>query len=278
MLSYKILPRLLGAAVLAVAGLVLPLAASAQGVPSYAQPGSPSQDETITGRVIAINDVWHITVADDRGFSDTVELHQGTIINPTGLTLAPGMNVTIEGYGNGPVFEANEIDTPYTYGGPLPVPIYYGAGWWYPGYPYGYGPSFTLFFNFGRIEQRPFVGHVFYGFRDTAYGHGYVAPRDTHYGTRPATENHNDRNVNDHNANNNQRSYNATTRSTVNNYNYTTTRSTTQGYTPRASYAGSRPASTGSYSRPVANTGRPAVNNSRPSSSNRGSSGSDRHR
>jgi hypothetical protein len=252
--------------------LVLPLAASAQGVPSYAQPGNTSQDETITGRVIAINDVWHITVADDRGFNDTVELHQGTIINPTGLTLAPGMSVTIEGYGNGPVFEANEIDTPYSYGGPLPVPVYYGAGWWYPGYPYGYGPSFNLFFNFGRFEQRPFAGHAFYGFRDSAYGHGYVAPRDTHYGARPANEN---RNTNDRNTNsNNQRSYNSTTRTTVNNY--ASTRST-QNYSARTSYAGSRPANAGAYTRP-ANTGRTS-NNSHPSSSNRGSSGGgDHHR
>lgn len=265
--SYKILPRLLGAAVLAIGGLVLPHAASAQGVPSYAQPGYQNQDETITGRVLAINDVWHITVADDRGFNDTVELHQGTIINPTGLTLSPGMSVTIEGYGNGPVFEANEIDTPYGYAGPLPVPVYYGDGWWYPGYPYGYGPSFNLFFNFGRIERRPFVGHAFYGFRDNAYGRGYVAPRDTHYGSRPATDNRNDRSNDRNTNNNNQRSYYSTSRTAVNNY--TTTRSV-QSYALRSAPQNYAPRNGGSYNR-GANNSRPA-NNSHPSN-NRGSSG-----
>ncbi len=41
-----------------------------------------------------------------------MDLHQGTIINPTGLTLEPGMNVTIDGYADGSNFDAMEIDTP----------------------------------------------------------------------------------------------------------------------------------------------------------------------
>lgn len=290
MLSFNKLSRLLlGAAVLAIAGLVLPAAGSAQGVPTYAQPGGyGNQDETITGRVIGINDTWHITVADDRGFTDTVELHQGTIINPTGLTLAQGMNVTIEGYGNGPVFEANEIDTPYTYEGPLPTQIYYGDGWWYPGYPYGYGPSFSLFFNFGRIERRDFNrGNPFFGFRDNAYGHGYVAPRDTRYGSRPAAGNRNDRNTNNNNNTNNNRSNYSSSYSprntTVNNY---TTRSTsTQNYSPRQSYVtrGSTttnysPRNTGSYSRAANNGGGRPAGNSHPSNSSAGGGSNDHHR
>lgn len=242
MLSFTTFSRLLGTAVLATAGLALPIAVSAQPMPDYAQqqPGY-AQDETITGRIAGIDDTWHVTIADDRGFNDTVELHQGTIINPTGLTLAPGMSVTIDGYANGPVFEANEIDTPYTYSGPLPVPVYYGSGWWYPGYPYGYGPSFSLWFNFGHVYSRPFV-HTspFFGFRAGAYGRGYVAPLDTRFGAPQNTRTtYSNRNV-------------TTNRTTVNNYN--TTRNV-QNYTPRntaprnTNSGGQRP----TYSRPANN-------------------------
>ena len=147
-------PRLLGAAI-AAAALITPAIASAQDVPSYA---SGAQDQQIQGTISAINGTWNITVADASGYNDSVELHQGTIINPTGLTLEPGMNVTIDGYADGSNFDAMEIDTPYQYEGPPPVAVYYGPGDWYPGYAYGWGPSFSLFFDFGghRFEQRPF--------------------------------------------------------------------------------------------------------------------------
>jgi hypothetical protein len=190
-----LVPRL-AAATLAIAGLLLPAMASAQyappgqqpygqpypqpyGQPSYAQP----QDETIHGRIYSINATFSITVTDDNGYMDNVELHQGTIINPTGLTLAPGMEVTIIGYSNGSVFEANEIDTPYTYSGPAPVPIYYGPGWWYPGYTYGYGPSFVFDFVFGgggyRFERHDFDRHLFWAPRhdDRFRGGNGFAPR-----------------------------------------------------------------------------------------------------
>jgi hypothetical protein len=144
--------QLLGAAI-AAAALITPAIASAQDVPMYASAG-----DQIQGRVAAINGTWNITVADDNGYSDSVELHQGTIINPTGLTLEPGMSVTIDGYADGPNFDAMEIDTPYHYAGPPPVAVYYGPGSWYPGYAYGWGPSFSLFFDTGtrRYEQRAF--------------------------------------------------------------------------------------------------------------------------
>src|ERR1700761_6814265 len=130
MMSIKSFAPRLAATALAIAGLVLPAIASAQGMPSYA---APNQGETIQGRIVSVNDTFNISVRDDRGFVDNVELHQGTIINPTGLTLAPGMAVTIAGVANGNEFDANEIDTPYNYDGPVPVPYYYGPGWWYPG-------------------------------------------------------------------------------------------------------------------------------------------------
>jgi hypothetical protein len=160
MFSFKLPARLL-AVTLATAGLLVPAIASAQYAPSYAQPQySQSQDESIHGRIYSIDGTFNITVTDDNGYMDNVQLHQGTVINPTGLTLAPGMEVTIAGYSGGQVFEANEIDTPYTYYGARPVPVFYGAGWWYPGYSYGYGPSFLLDVVIGgggfRYERQSF--------------------------------------------------------------------------------------------------------------------------
>jgi hypothetical protein len=177
----KLSPRLL-AATLSAATLLLPAVAHAQEVPSYASaPQAQSQDEKITGRIQSIDGVFNITVADDRGFTDSVQLRQGTIINPTGLTLAVGMSVSILGYNGGQVFYANEIDTPYTYSGPAPVPVYYGAGWWYPGFAYGYGPSFSLVFAFGGgwgnngyCYRAPWAGHWWAGNPSWGVGfHGY---------------------------------------------------------------------------------------------------------
>jgi hypothetical protein len=150
MLTITRATRILVAAA-AMGGLLAPAVAGAQDVPSYAvdAPQAP-QDGTITGTIAAVDGPFDIQVADSNGYGDNVQLHQGTIINPTGLTLEAGMNVTIQGYADGSVFEANEIDTPYEdYAGPLPTPVYYGAGYWYPGFAYGYGPSFSLSFAFG---------------------------------------------------------------------------------------------------------------------------------
>jgi hypothetical protein len=181
--------------------LIAPVAARAQDLPSYAHPApapTPAQDQPsyahpvpvdheqrIHGRIASIDGTFHIRVRDDRGYIDSVELHQGTIINPTGLTLATGMSVTVSGYPTGSVFRANEIDTPYNYAGPVPVPVYYGPGWWYPGYGYGYGPSYSLSLVFGEggwgYARRPFSGYGGYGRgwygHSSGYAHAYGGAR-----------------------------------------------------------------------------------------------------
>jgi len=141
-------------AAVAAAALITPAVASAQDA-SYADSGANQQ---IQGTVAAINGTWNISVDDANGYTDSVQLEQGTIINPTGLTLEPGMNVTIDGYADGQNFDALEIDTPYQYSGPAPVAVYYGPGDWYPGYANGWGPSFSLSFNVGSrsFQQRAF--------------------------------------------------------------------------------------------------------------------------
>jgi hypothetical protein len=141
---------IIGAAI--AAALISPAIASAQDV-SYA-----GGNEQIQGTIASIDGSWNIEVNDSNGYTDDVALHQGTIINPTGLTLEPGMNVSISGYGDGDSFDAMEIDTPYQYQGPAPTAVYYGSGAWYPGYAEGWGPSFSLVFDIGshRYEQRAF--------------------------------------------------------------------------------------------------------------------------
>jgi hypothetical protein len=139
--------RLVGAAIVSAA-LLAPAVSSAQ--------ESPGQQ--ISGTIASINGTWNISVDDSNGYMDSVELHQGTIINPTGLTLEPGMSVTIDGYADGPNFDAMEIDTPYQYAGPAPQAVYYGPSVFYPGYAAGWGPSFSLVFNAGSHAwvRRPF--------------------------------------------------------------------------------------------------------------------------
>jgi hypothetical protein len=134
---------------LSALALVLPLAitalpALAQDAPSYAvQAPAPVQDDAqIRGRISAFDGAYALQVTDDNGYVDNIQLHEGTIINPTGLTLAPGMVVSILGYNAGSFFAANEIDTPYTfYAG---VPYYAGHPWNY------YGPSISIGFFFGN--------------------------------------------------------------------------------------------------------------------------------
>jgi hypothetical protein len=137
--------RALPAAALLAA--ILPAAAGAQPVPSYAH-----HEDTITGRISSIRDKWTIEVHDRKGYLDTVRLHQGTVINPTGITLEPGFKVTITGHPAGPVFVANEIDTPYRTVGMI-YPYYGYAPYAY--YPYTYAP-----YPYGPV----IVPHVWLGF------------------------------------------------------------------------------------------------------------------
>jgi hypothetical protein len=114
--------------------------------PTYAHPSYASNEEVVRGRVLSFNGAYDLQLRDDRGFVDNVRLHQGTVINPTGLTLEAGMSVTMYGYNRGNIFAANEIDTPYQQTYALyPVPVY-PYPYPYP-YPY-YGPAFGFGFGF----------------------------------------------------------------------------------------------------------------------------------
>jgi hypothetical protein len=145
--------RRLIAALAAALFIAAPLAARAQIAPTYADSAPGSDDAQIHGRILSFDGAYTVQVRDEKGYVDAVQLHQGTIINPTGLTLAPGMIVSIMGYNAGSFFAANEIDTPYTY--------YYGRPY-YQGHPWDYyGPSISLGFFFGNAGW--WHGGGFYG-------------------------------------------------------------------------------------------------------------------
>jgi hypothetical protein len=149
---------------LAATAIAAPLAASAQpapqpasAAPSYARPDVTTGEDVVHGRVISFDGAYTLQVADERGYVDNVQLHKGTIINPTGLTLAPGMMVTIRGANNGSALVANQIDTPYTAYAAYPLYPYYGYGYGYPGY--GFGSRFSVGFGFRGGGYGGFHGH-----------------------------------------------------------------------------------------------------------------------
>lgn len=193
------------AAVMLASILVAPLAAVAQDEPSYAQQSAEAAGvERIQGRIISFDGGYNLQVRDERGFMDRVQIHQGTIINPTGITLAPGMVVSIIGENDGDYFSGDEIDTPYTiyggvpyyqshawnyYGTGLALGLYFGSqDWWhgsyFSGYHYGWSHGYRYYAipNYHRgIWDRPgsWVGH-----HSGAWDHGYG------YGGHPAVYNH----------------------------------------------------------------------------------------
>jgi len=132
-----------GAALMAVGACAT--AASAEMLPSYS-----TGVETIRGTISSFEGKYSLRVHDARGYIDNVTLHDGTIINPIGLTLSQGMSVTILGRTRGRTFEATEIDTPYRYEQRVFTPVYvtpsyagsyYGYSGGYYGYPYAYGAA-----------------------------------------------------------------------------------------------------------------------------------------
>ena len=144
----------------------MPLAVKAQDIPSYA-----THEETIKGTIVSIDGQFGLTVRDEHGLLDKVTLHQGTIINPTGLTLAPGQSVTILGKAAGSSFAANEIDTPYDVAdaGAGAAPYYNYAAPYDAGYPYAYGYGAGPYYNNSALAFGVGVGGYYPGF----YGGGY---------------------------------------------------------------------------------------------------------
>lgn len=130
-------------------GLAAAAPVLADSPPSYAR-----HEDVIRGRIAELPGRYSITVRDERGYLDDIRLHQGTVINPIGLTLAQGMRVTVYGYPDGRTFAATEIDTPYRKTQYYPEPAYvypYLPAYAYPYGPYGYPYySSTVIIDGGR--------------------------------------------------------------------------------------------------------------------------------
>lgn len=90
------------------------------GAPSYAvpAPAAAGDRETIHGNVASFDAAsGNLQLNDDRGFVDTVQLGQNTVVRPDNAQLLPGAVVTIVGAARGSVFAADRIDV----GGPVAV-------------------------------------------------------------------------------------------------------------------------------------------------------------
>lgn len=119
-------------ALLALATALVPMTALAQSapseMPSYAAPasgGGNGSDETIHGSISSVDDAERLQVTDDRGFVDSIQLQPGTVIEPDGTQLEPGMIVTIAGNNRGSVFAANRIEVASAAAlAPVPPPPY----------------------------------------------------------------------------------------------------------------------------------------------------------
>jgi hypothetical protein len=185
-------------AAFAALALIVPMPVLAQDVPSYGQasPSYAAGEETIHGRILDFSGRYDLTVRDERGFVDKIRLHQGTIINPTGVPLSSGMDVSIIGQNVGPYFAANEIDPRYVdtqyvdtqYSDPQYVDTQYvdtqyvpypGAPY-YPAYPY-YGPSVDFGFFFGGDEFHDRFRHREFGERHD-FGPRFGGGRFEHFG------------------------------------------------------------------------------------------------
>jgi hypothetical protein len=136
------------AAATAASASAAPLAASAQVLPwplNAVLPGWANGNwqygaNVPSGGVVASVQGSSFTLQNGK----TVIMHPGTVINPTGTRLQPGMRVSLLGTPNGPGrFNANEVDVNgYAQGGYGAYgPNGYGRPYGYAPYPYGYAPG-----------------------------------------------------------------------------------------------------------------------------------------
>lgn len=153
--------------------LAIALAASflSASLGSTASASVPGQNQ-LRGRITAFNGGFDLHVQTRRGEIDDVTLHHGTIINPTGLTLRPGMRVTILGTMNDGSFDANEVDTPY-HEAYVPVPQI------------GFAPAFFGFgnTNFGGFDYPYYVDA--YDSGSFTYAPVYL-PENRHDSSKPS--------------------------------------------------------------------------------------------
>jgi len=102
------LTRATMAGVFAIA-LVAPLAASAQPPAPTAPAGARAH---LIGTITDFHGKYGVVVRDAHGALVTVQLHQGTVIEPVGLRLERGMVVVLAGTAETGAFAADRVDVP----------------------------------------------------------------------------------------------------------------------------------------------------------------------
>lgn len=85
---------------------------SATAVPSLARAIGPTSVDHLHGTVSSFDGRYDLHLLDRNGVSTDVRLHPGTVIRPRGLTLSPGMRVSVAGgfEAEGRAVDAKEID------------------------------------------------------------------------------------------------------------------------------------------------------------------------
>jgi hypothetical protein len=121
------------------------------GPPSYARPSYANDEAHFAGRITAIYGPYDLDVRDSHNYTVRIHLHDGTIINPTGLKLSVGQSIQVHGLKQPSSIEANEIDSPYhmsgyAYGPAYSYPAYWGYGPWYGPW---YGPALGIGIGIG---------------------------------------------------------------------------------------------------------------------------------
>lgn len=109
------LALVLVAATTAVASAQTPTLTRPARTPIRSMQNALTGELTFHGAITSVNGKYGLTVRDDQGGTETVALHQGTVINPTGLQLMPGMQVTFTGHPDSGTFDVNQIDAPVRY-------------------------------------------------------------------------------------------------------------------------------------------------------------------
>jgi hypothetical protein len=122
------------------------------------QANDANADVSLDGTIAAVDGPFELIVTLDDGTAYEVQLRPETIVTPAGLAFAVGTPVTIIGtFDDDGVFQARAITAGRAFAGPLPRAVRYGDGWWYPGYPYGYGPEYCVDYDGTQWVQRAFV-------------------------------------------------------------------------------------------------------------------------
>jgi hypothetical protein len=141
--------------------------------PSYSlPPPTYANRPSIKGTINGFDGQWVVYMHDQKGYTDHITLHQGTIINPTGIKLLEGMKLTVYGSADGSTFQADRIDVAYS-----PYSPYYSSDG-NPAYGYGYGGGYGgyPYYGYGGGYGYPYYGWGGWPWLGVGFGWGWGWP------------------------------------------------------------------------------------------------------